>query len=224
MGVRKVTKGLMRAVVLILFCGLAMANPPLKDPIQYEEYYEREVVSGTGYVEKMISVVDKHIALEYYDVMTGDGELEMDTLHVYSQNANNLAKNLNDCDGSAPSNLNFFEDTKLTYEGLVPLQGAKFISSDGFYGGINAQVQEIFSVNRMEKYQIAYFGSTENSDIAHTVGLDTANSFNGTWGTDASMHKIFYKDIKSHEIFSGEFDVKKEIKFHESDGEVFGTQ
>ena len=214
-------KRLITVAILILFCGLAMANPPLKDPIQYEEYYEREVVSGTGYVEKMISVVDKHIAFEYYDVMTGDGELEMDTLHVYSQNANNLAKNVGNCEESAPSNLNFFEDTKLIYEGQAPLQGAKFISSDGFYGGIDAQIQEIFNVNRMEKNQIAYFGSTESSDIAHTVGLDTANSFNGTWGTDASMHKIFYKDIKSHEIFTGEFEVMKEIKFHEADNEIY---
>jgi hypothetical protein len=30
------------------------------------------------------------------------------------------------------------------------------------------------------------------------------------------MHKIFYKDIKSHELFSGEFEVQKEIKFHEN--------
>ena len=213
-------RGMMGAAILILFCGLAVANPPLKDPIQYEEYYERELVSGTGYVEKMITVVDKHIALEYYDVMTGDGDLEMDTLHVYSQNANRLAKNLDGCEESAPANLKFFEDTKLTYEGQVPLQGAKFISSNGFYGGIDAQVQETFSVSRMEKNQIAYFGSTESSNIAHTVGFDIANSFSGTWGTDASMHKIFYKDITSHEMFSGEFEVEKEIKFHEADDEI----
>jgi hypothetical protein len=51
---------------------------------------------------------------------------------------------------------------------------------------------------------------------AHLIGLETRNSFNGTWGTDASMHKIFYKDIKAHEMFSGIFEAEKTIKFHET--------
>ena len=51
---------------------------------------------------------------------------------------------------------------------------------------------------------------------AHVIGLETTNSFNGTWGTDATWHKIFYKDIKAHELFSGTFEAEKTIKFHEN--------
>jgi len=51
---------------------------------------------------------------------------------------------------------------------------------------------------------------------AHVIGLETKTSFNGTWGTDASWHKIFYKDIKAHEMFSGVFEAEKTIKFHEN--------
>lgn len=50
---------------------------------------------------------------------------------------------------------------------------------------------------------------------AHLIGLETKNAFNGTWGTDASWHKIFFKDIRAHEMFSGVFEVDKLIKFHE---------
>jgi hypothetical protein len=50
---------------------------------------------------------------------------------------------------------------------------------------------------------------------AHLVGLETQNVFKGTWGTDASWHKIFYKDIRASEMFSGQFEVDKLIKFHE---------
>ncbi|NLH20950.1 MAG: hypothetical protein GX463_02080, partial [Methanothrix sp.] len=50
---------------------------------------------------------------------------------------------------------------------------------------------------------------------AHLVGLETKNVFKGTWGTDASWHKIFYKDIRASEMFSGQFEVDKLIKFHE---------
>ena len=51
---------------------------------------------------------------------------------------------------------------------------------------------------------------------AHLVGIETKNSFNGTWGTDATWHRIFYKDIKAHEMFTGTFEAEKVLKFHEN--------
>jgi len=210
-------------IAAVLFCGLAVANPPIQEPKQYEQFCEHQLVSGTGYVDTAVSIVDKKIALEYYDMMSGNGDLEMDSTHVYSQEPDKLKRDLPNCSengtGVTEKALNLFENTKLTYDGSVtktPLSGGKFINSKRFYGGIDAQVQEMFSVNQMEKDQTTYFGSTNNSSITHTVGLNTLNSFNGTWGTDASMHKIFYKDIKSHEMFSGDFEIQKEIKFHEA--------
>ncbi len=57
--------------------------------------------------------------------------------------------------------------------------------------------------------------SKENiSNCAYLMGLEKSNSFNGTWGTDAIWHKIFYKDINAREMFTGNFEVKKQIKFH----------
>ncbi len=53
------------------------------------------------------------------------------------------------------------------------------------------------------------------SNPAYLLGLQVKNTFNGTWGTDASWHKIFYKNIKAHEMFSGDFEVEKQIKFHQ---------
>lgn len=207
-------------VALALACGPAVANPPLPEPIQYEQFCENVLVSGNGYIDTAVSIVDKKLALEYYNMMSGDGAFEMDSTHVYSQNASQLLRKVPNYDYSTDATknatLNFYENTKLTYDSdRAPLQGGKFINSKAFYGGIGANIQEMFSVNQMEKDQTVFFGSTTNSSIVHTVGLQTLNSFNGTWGTDASMHKIFYKDIKSHELFSGQFEVQKEIKFHE---------
>lgn len=206
-------------LALVLACSFAVANPPLDEPTQYEQFCESALVSGEGYIDVATSVVDKRIALEYYDMMSGDGALEMDSTHVYSQEPNQLERllpNNSDCSNESLQKVNFYETTALTYDGETPLQGGKFINSKAFYGGIGANIQEMFSVNQMEKDQTVFFGSTKNSTIEHTVGLNTLNSFNGTWGTDASMHKIFYKDIKSHELFSGDFEVQKEIKFHEN--------
>ncbi len=87
--------------------------------------------------------------------------------------------------------------------------GAKAIKSDGFWGGIDAEVKESFSVTEMEKIQTTY-------SPVHAVGMDTKTSFNGSWITDARWHQIFYKDVKVHEAFTGKFDVEKSIQFHEN--------
>jgi hypothetical protein len=138
----------------------------------------------------------------------------MDSTQIFSQEPNKLIRptpNCSDPNGTSLNKLNFFEETRIKYEGVTPLQGGKFIAN----GEMDASVQERFSVSRMERDQTVFFGSTRNSTIAHTVGFDTMASFNGTWGTESSIHEIFYKDIKSREAFSGEFEVQKEIKLHE---------
>jgi hypothetical protein len=265
------------AIILALCCSTVLANPPLVPPVQYEQFCEAQKVSGTGVVDVSTSIVDKGIALEYYNVMAGDGDLELDQEHAYSQNSDKLKRNVSTVNGGDESNLNLFEQTKLTYAGETPLNGAKFLNSKTFYGGIGATIQETFSVNEMEKDQTTYFVSTtpynpkrpstpanedylkllacyypeeyaqymaqasptmtpeelikmlkdagsERDKVAqlmgnnppHLIGLETKNTFNGTWGTDATWHKIFYKDIKAHEMFSGTFEAEKTIKFHEN--------
>jgi hypothetical protein len=265
------------AIILALCCSTVQANPPLVPPVQYEQFCEAQKISGKGVVDVSTSIVDKSIALEYYNVMAGDGALELDQEHAYSQNSDKLKRNVSTVNGGDESNLNLFEQTKLTYAGETPLNGAKLLNSKSFYGGIGAKIQESFSVNEMEKDQTTYFVSTTpynpkkpsapaNEDYlkllalyypeeyaqymaqasptitpeelitrlkdagrdtdkvaelmgnnpAHLIGLETKNTFNGTWGTDATWHKIFYKDIKAHEMFSGTFEAEKTIKFHEN--------
>lgn len=177
--------------------------------------------------------------------MAGDGDLELDAEHAYSQDPEKLNRNVTIVNGGKKkSGLNLFETTKLTYSSDTPLVGGKYLSSKAFYGGIGAYVQELFSVYEMEKDETSFFASTtpyqprnvspENlikklKDAgrnttqveslmtasngmyipSHLIGIETKNSFNGTWGTDAKWHKIFYKDIKAHEMFSGTFEAEK---------------
>jgi hypothetical protein len=296
-------KGVAIASILIAalaFCSIAAAMPPLIPPVQYEQFCENQKVAGTGVIDVSTSIIDKKIALEYYNTMTGDGAFELDQEQAYSQNPDKLRRDLaatsNEEDehwvdgpkggaGAEPAvitdpniekkkqrdhddktNLNLYENTKMTYSGETPLVGGKYLNSKKFYGGIGASVQEMFAVNEMEKEQEAFFTSTtpfENqkhvpggdnespnlimagrdrkdwtpehlikqleragrdthevdklmgNNPAHLIGIDTKNTFNGTWGTDALWHKIFYKDIKSHEMFTGKFEAEKLLKFHE---------
>ena len=233
-------KGVVALVLAVVFaCSVATALPYLVPPYQYEEFCEHQLVSGTGVMKIEVSIVDKHLALDYYQFMTNEdqppAEIEMDSLHMYSQHEFNRTL---PCDsGDVTTILNFYEDTKMAFDGEVPgaaistLTGWKTLESKGFYGGMDASITEYYGVQQLEKDQKAFFSSTNNSmcpvpdgtrqrfdnerNIAHSIGLDTKNSFNGTWGTRANMHKIFYKDITANEEFTGVFEVAKEIKFHE---------
>jgi hypothetical protein len=253
----------MLAVALIGGCGTVLANPPLVPPIQYEQFCEAQKVSGTGVIDVSTSIVDKKIALEYYNTMAGDGDLELDSEHAYSQDADKLKRSIASVNNGDKAGLNLYEDTKMTYAGATPLTGGKYLNSKSFYGGIGANVQEMFSVNEMEKDETSFFASTtpyepitktaaganvspedligmlkdagrdtaaveglmtakDDENVngiyipSHLIGMETKNSFNGTWGTDATWHKIFYKDIKAHEMFTGTFEAEKTIKFHEN--------
>jgi hypothetical protein len=229
--------------------GKVIVRPSTKPPVQYGQFCEAQKVSGTGVVDMSTSIVDKSIALEYNSAMAGEGDLELDSEHAYSQNADKLKRNLTAVNGCNESSLNLYGSTKLTYSGAVPLVGGEYLHSKEFYGGMGASVQEMFAVNEMEKEQTAFFTSTlpyrplNNSAEALTgelsqagrdtakvdqlmrsregvynpsqlVGIDTKAAFNGTWGTDAKWHKILYKDIAAHEMFTGKFEASKLLKFH----------
>ena len=214
-------------LLILFFLGLAAGTPPITEPIQDGEFCNRLKVAGTGTFEVGVSVKDKQLALEYYNIMYGDGDLEMDTNTVEAQRAAKLPGMGN---GSAVP-LNLWEGTRVTYSGKTPMVGMKYVHSKAFWGGIGAEVTETFSVTEMEREGSTYFASTNpasymtdprriaeilSTSPVHTVGIQTKNAFNGTWQTDAKMHKMFSKDVKVHESFTGKFEVEKLLKFHEN--------
>ncbi|MBN1323868.1 MAG: hypothetical protein JW986_07730 [Methanotrichaceae archaeon] len=203
-------------MVIIIASGQALGNPALNEPCQGEEYVNTIRASGTGTVDIATSIVDKRIALEYYNVLYGTGDFEMDSQNQVSTSSGSIQGQING--SQAP--LNLLDNTRMTFSGTTPLVGFKSIKSRAFYGGIGAEVQESFAVTEMERNATAFFASTAPASgaptSAHLVGVDSKNSFNGTWQTDASWHKIFYKDISTHESFTGVFEVEKLLKFHEN--------
>ncbi len=191
-------KGVVAALVaasLLACVGFVMANPPLPEPLQYEQFCDNQKVSGTGAIDISTSVIDKKIALEYYNVMAGDGDLELDQTHAYSQKGINEGPLFND---SHNSSLNLFEKEKLTYSAKkAPLTGGKYLNSKAFYGGIGADVQEMFSVNQMEKDQTSFFSSTANLDNgspntqhAMNAQLKAAGLADQAWGNDNNVSSL----------------------------------
>jgi hypothetical protein len=214
-------------LILLSSLELAFATPAITEQVQDGDFCNMLKVTGTGAFEVGVSVKDRQLALEYSNFMYGDGDLEMDSGTVEAQRAARLPGMEN---GSAVP-LNLWESNKLTYSGKTPMVGMKYINSKAFWGGIGAEITESFSVTEMEREGSSYFASTNPASYitdprrieemlkaspVHTVGIRTKNSFNGTWQTDARMHKMFSKDLKVHESFTGKFDVEKMIKFRES--------
>ena len=214
-------------LLLFLFAlGPVHATPAITEQVQDGEFCNKLKVTGTGSFEVGVSVKDRELALEYYNLMYGDGDLEMDSNTVEAQKASQLPGMGN---GSTVP-LNMWDSNKLTYSGKTPMVGMKYIHSKSFWGGIGAEVMETFSVTEMEREGSSYFASTNPASYmtdpkkiaqmlatspVHTVGIETKNAFNGTWQTDARMHKMFSKDVKIHEAFTGRFDVEKRLVFHE---------
>src|SRR5512147_2242637 len=103
-----VAAALLLAAAFIGCCSIALANPPLAPPVQYEQFCENQKVSGTGVIDVSTSIVDKKIALEYYNIMSGDGDIELDQEHAYSQNADKLRRVVPSVNDGKKSNLNLF--------------------------------------------------------------------------------------------------------------------
>ena len=213
--------------IAVFAMGGAAGTPAISEEAQSENFYNRVRASGTGYFEVGSSVVDRRIGLEYSSFIYGDGRLEMDSRAAVSTSSLTLLGSL---DGG-PVPLNLVEDLKISYSGDTPMVGAKSIHSRAFYGGIGAKVEERFEVTEMERVQKTYFASTAptspSKDLggasamiapspAHIVGMDVSTSFTGTWESDYRWHKIFYKDMKEHQTFSGVFEVERTLRFSES--------
>jgi len=230
---------------------IAIVKTAYKDgePIQYGQFCEAQKITGTGIIDASTCMHDRKIALEYYNTMKGDGDIELDQEQAYSEVSDKLKRSIESVNGGKESTLNLYENSRLIYSGNHPLQGEKYLHSESLYGGTGANVREAFSVQDMEKEEVSFFAQTmpyqprdglKNfrkgmkeagrnikrvdqlmktkegiSNPAYLLGLQVKNTFNGTWGTDASWHKIFYKNIKAHEMFSGNFEVEKQIKFHQ---------
>lgn len=198
----------------------------LPEPIQYGQYGENREVTGTGLVDISTSIVDKKLALQYQNTMAGNGDIELESENALSEKSSKLQRAV----GNNTTPLNLYEATKMTYSGKTPLTSEKSLQSKEFYGGIGANIQEMFSVTEMEMDQQTFFASTDpashitdqdttaqlkNISATHLLRFETKNRFSGTWGTDTRWHKIFYKDIIGSQMFTGKFEAEKTIRFHE---------
>ncbi len=96
------------------------------------------------------------------------------------------------------------DGNKTSYSGNVPLVGLRRVRS-----GAGLAFMENFSVNRMERSHTSNFGAPSLPGVS----FDNRVSFNGTWVIDAGMHNSLGRNVKSHQMYTGDFEIKNTIVF-----------
>jgi len=216
----------MKGVVMAFLAGLSMyfsiglAMEPIETPIQYGQFCEANKISGHGKGESEISLLDSQLYLDYSSSLDGDGDFDVNQVHAYSQRAEAVQRRVESINQTQNSSLNLFQNIKLTYSGTTPLVGENHLAS-----AIGGTIDEKFAVNEIEREQTTFVASTkdenetntsQDNNPVHLMGIDTKNSFEGTWGTVSTWYEMLSKDINAQETLNGTFNIEKLIKFHES--------
>lgn len=205
------------AAALLLFLNAASAMEPIETPQQYGQLCQLQKISGHGVGVSNISVQDDELSISYQSSLVGDGDFNLDQVQVYSQRAERLQRRIDSINDTQNSSLNLFNSIQLTYLGSVPLIGIESLSS-----AIGAEIEENYEVTKIERSKTAFATSTKDksstgiNNPVHIMGIDSKNSFDGTWSTDATWYEMLSKDMKTHQMLKGTFEIEKLIKFHES--------
>jgi hypothetical protein len=84
-------RGIEAPISLALLVSLVLGDPPLKEPIQYEQFCTDIKVSGSENVDMSASATDERIALDYSSTLSGNGDLVMVKEKVLSESARNTS-------------------------------------------------------------------------------------------------------------------------------------
>ena len=188
-------------VIATFMVAPAAAIQEIPDVRQPEYFKEKSCVQGTGtfYISK--TIVDKAIAIDVYEEISGNGDFAMDSTEILSEFNNDTGLN--------------YEHTKMIqFTGPIMI-GIETYKSPSFHGGTDAMVEEFFSVTEMQKIETVGIFTMANVGSNQSLVFDTCDQFVGTWGTNAEWKKPCKKDIELAQVFTGDFAVQKRLLFEE---------
>ena len=170
-------------VITMFFVGAVAAMPANNPPDQREKFREDCCVQGEGYILYEKSILDKEIAVDVYEYMSGytgkygNGSFAMTIHEVLNEGirlnctANCSAQGLITDpiygDAHSPVMINFECKKMIQFETTdddAGLAGVATYSSPGFHGGLNAQVTETYSVWKLQKDETVKMTTTATFD------------------------------------------------------------
>ena len=190
-------------VIATFMVGTAAAIQPIDDVQQPEYFKEKSCVQGTGDFMISKTIVDKAIAIEVNELISGDGNFAMDSTEILNEFANDTG-------------LNYEHNKMIQYTGLPNgMFGTEMYRSPKFHGGTGAMVEEYFLVEELQKIETVEIFTMANVSSNQSLVFDTCDQFKGTWGTNAEWKKPCKKDIELAQVFTGDFAVQKRLVFEE---------
>ena len=188
-------------VIATFMVGTVAAIQPIPDVYQPEYFKEKSCAQGNGTFSVSKYILDKAIAIEVEESISGVGEFAMDSREVLSEFANETG-------------LNYEHDKMIQFENGI-MQGSEMYSSPKFHGGTGAKVEEFFLVREMQKIETVEIFTMANPSSNQSLVFDTCDQFKGMWGTRAEWKKCCKKDIVLEQMFDGDFAVQKRLLFME---------
>ncbi len=188
-------------VIATFMVGTAAAMQPVDDVDQPEYFKEKSCVQGTGDFMISKTIVDKAIAIEVNELITGTGNFAMDSTEILSEFNNETG-------------LNYEHIKMIQFDGAL-MTGLEMYTSPAFHGGTGAKVEELFSVTEMQKIETVGIFTMANEGSNQSLVFDTCDQFVGMWGTNAEWKKPCKKNIELSQMFDGSFAVQKKLLFEE---------
>ena len=188
-------------VIATFMVAPAAAIQPIPDVYQPEYFKEKSCAQGNGTFSVSKYILDKAIAIEIKEDITGIGEFAMDSTEILNEFANDTGLN--------------YEHNKMIQFEKGFMIGDEMYSSPKFHGGTGAKVKEFFAVTEMQKIETVKIFTMANESSNMTLDFDTCDQFKGMWGTKAEWKKTCKKDIELAQMFDGDFAVQKRLLFEE---------
>ena len=200
-------------VIATFMVGTAAAMNQINQPDQEQYFTEKSAAQGTGYFEITKKIVDKDIAIHVEESIEGftgwNGTFAINSKEVLNESVD--VNNSKDTDYCHTKMIDFQADS----DPLASMRGFEKYGSPAFYGGTGATVLERFDVKALQKQETTTIKTTSYLGQRQSLNFDTQNAFTGTWGTQAEWKKICKTEILHEQIFTGDFQVKKNLIFEE---------
>jgi hypothetical protein len=198
---KKIGIALAALVIATFMVAPAAAMQEVPDVYQPEYFKEKVCVQGTGDFMISKTIVNKAIAIEVVELITGTGNFAMDSTDIMSEFNNETGLN--------------YEHSKMIQFGEGIMIGAEMYTSPAFHGGTGAMVEEFFNVEEMQKIENVEIFTMTDVGSNQSLVFDTCDQFVGMWGTNAEWKKPCKKNIELSEMFDGDFAVQKKLVFEE---------
>ena len=200
-------------VIATFMVGTAAAMNQINQPDQEQYFTEKSAAQGTGYFEISKKIVDKNIAINVEESISGftgwNGTFAINSKEVLNESVN--ITDPKDPDYCHTKMIDFQADGS-SGSGM---EGFEKYGSSAFYGGTGATVKEVFNVVALQKQETTTIKTTSAICQRQSLNFDTQNAFTGTWGTQAEWKKICEKEILHEQLFTGDFQVTKNLIFEE---------